>query len=165
MTAAGETIPRFDCDAMLGGLARWLRAAGYEARWQPDVEDRQLVHRCLAEGWFLLSCDHRIFDFRVLRDGLLPGLHIPHPLPIPEQLAFVLRRLGLPLRTPRCMRCGGGLAERPKDEVKARIPPRTLVWLDRYWECTRCGQLFWHGTHWQRIEAQLRDAAPQESEA
>src|SRR3954447_18264390 len=27
----------FLCDAGLGGLARWLRAAGYEAIWIPDI--------------------------------------------------------------------------------------------------------------------------------
>lgn len=144
---------------MLGGVARWLRAAGYECWWQPDIEDRDLVRRCLEEGWFLLSCDHRIFHYRVLRDGILPGLYIPHPLPLAEQFAYVMTRLKLSLRAPRCMRCGGELVERPKEEVKQRIPPRTLLWLDRYWECTCCRQLFWHGTHWQRIEDRLRQAA------
>lgn len=31
--------PRFACDAMLGGLARWLRAAGYDATWTYGIED------------------------------------------------------------------------------------------------------------------------------
>src|SRR5206468_2540549 len=30
---------RFWCDAGLGGLARWLRAAGYEAAWQAGIAD------------------------------------------------------------------------------------------------------------------------------
>src|SRR5262245_37072912 len=29
-----DACPTFFCDAGLGGLARWLRAAGYEAIWQ-----------------------------------------------------------------------------------------------------------------------------------
>ena len=29
---------RFACDAMLGGLARWLRAAGYDATWQEGID-------------------------------------------------------------------------------------------------------------------------------
>jgi uncharacterized protein with PIN domain len=152
-------IPRFGCDAMLGGVARWLRAAGYESWWEPDIEDRELVRRCQGEGLFLLSCDHRIFYYRLLRDGIVPGLYISHPLPLAEQFSYVMRELRLPLREPRCMRCGGELVERPKDEVRERIPPRTLAWLDRYWECRGCGQLFWHGTHWNRIEQRLRQIA------
>src|SRR5256885_13899451 len=33
----------FFCDAGLGGLARWLRAAGHDARWQPDIDDDELL--------------------------------------------------------------------------------------------------------------------------
>src|ERR1039458_7984088 len=35
----------FLCDAGLGGLARWLRAAGYEATWQPDIADDEVLPR------------------------------------------------------------------------------------------------------------------------
>src|SRR5215212_1673966 len=30
---------KFVCDAGLGGLARWLRASGYEARWTQNISD------------------------------------------------------------------------------------------------------------------------------
>lgn len=36
---------RFVCDCGLGGLARWLRAAGYEAWWNNPVQDDALVAR------------------------------------------------------------------------------------------------------------------------
>src|SRR5262245_27378837 len=34
--------PVFACDAGLGGLARWLRAAGFEAHWRADIDDDEL---------------------------------------------------------------------------------------------------------------------------
>src|SRR5262249_44560677 len=37
--AASVADLRFYCDAGLGGLARWLRAAGYDAFWEPDISD------------------------------------------------------------------------------------------------------------------------------
>ena len=40
--------PWFACDAMLGGLARWLRAAGYDASWEHGIDDR---HEELAVRW------------------------------------------------------------------------------------------------------------------
>lgn len=79
---------RFACDAMLGGLARWLRAAGYEASWH---------------------------------DG---------------ELAVVA-----------------------KEEAADRAPPRSLAGHDRFWECVRCGKVFWHGTHWKGVAERLRQAA------
>src|SRR5690242_16539765 len=30
---------RFFCDSGLGGLARWLRGSGYEAYWEPSIDD------------------------------------------------------------------------------------------------------------------------------
>ena len=54
--------PRFACDAMLGGLARWLRAAGYDASWHDGIEDRAaLVRLARAEGQTVLSSDDDIF--------------------------------------------------------------------------------------------------------
>jgi uncharacterized protein with PIN domain len=77
-----------------------------------------------------------------------------------EQLAHVLAKYDLPLRPPRCMSCGGSLVEMPKATLRERVPPRTFAWLDRFWECSGCRQIFWHGTHWRRIQEQLRRAAP-----
>jgi uncharacterized protein with PIN domain len=147
---------------MLGGLARWLRAAGYDASWHPGIDDSDLVRLAQQEGRTLLSCDTRIFDFAVIRDGMLPAQFVPLRLKPRAQLAHVLEQLRLPLREPRCMACGGELVEVPKEQVAARVPPRTFAWLDRFWECTRCRRVFWHGTHWQRIADALRRATAEE---
>ena len=42
--------PEILCDAMLGGLARWLRAAGYDAGFAYGIEDRALVRRAMETG-------------------------------------------------------------------------------------------------------------------
>lgn len=47
--------PAFFCDAMLGGLARWLRAAGYDALFEYGIDDADLIHRCRNDGRILLS--------------------------------------------------------------------------------------------------------------
>jgi uncharacterized protein with PIN domain len=152
-------MTRFACDAMLGGLARWLRAAGHDAWWRPDVGDAELVRLARDEGRTLLSCDTGIFRYGVVRDGEVPALFVPLRLSPPEQLAHVLGRLGLPLDEPRCMACGGRLVEMTKEQAAGRVPPRSLAWLDRFWECDRCRRVFWRGTHWQRIAERLRQAA------
>jgi hypothetical protein len=148
--------PRFACDAMLGGLARWLRAAGYEAWWQADIHDWDLIRLALREGRFLLSSDTGIFRIGIVRDGEVPALFIPHGLTKQEQLAFVLHKLNLTPREPRCMACGGSLVEVAKEAVRDRVPPRSFAWLEQFYACTRCGQLFWEGTHWQRIAHALQ---------
>jgi uncharacterized protein with PIN domain len=149
---------RFACDAMLGGLARWLRGAGYEASWQADIADWDLIRLARRENRLLLTCDTGIFRIGIVRDGDVPALLLPHGLGKTEQLAFVLQKLNLEVRQPRCMACGGALVEIPKDQVRPRVPARTYQWLDRFYECSRCRQLFWHGTHWQHVADVLRAA-------
>jgi uncharacterized protein with PIN domain len=143
--------PRFACDAMLGGLARWLRAAGYDASWRADIDDWELIRLARREDRVLLSCDTGIFRIGIVRDGELPALLVPHGLSKKEQLAFVLHQLQLSPREPRCMACGGELVSVPKDKVRGRVPERSFTWLDEFYECRRCAQVFWEGTHWQRI--------------
>ena len=86
----------------------------------------------------------------------MPGLLIPIGLKKREQLGYVLRTLNLQPLEPRCMACGGELAEVSKESVRDRAPPRTFAWLDRFYECQRCGQLMWEGTHWEKVTEELR---------
>jgi uncharacterized protein with PIN domain len=152
------SVLQFACDAMLGSLARWLRAAGYDVFWQEGIDDWELVRLAQREGRVLLSSDTGIFRIGMVRDGDLPALFVPHGLKTQEQLAFVLQKLDLPLLEPRCMACGGELVEVPKEQVRERVPPRSYAWVDQFYECNRCKQLFWHGTHWQKVVDLLRQA-------
>ena len=152
--------PRFAGDAMLGGLARWLRAAGYDASWHEGIDDGDLVRLARAEGRTVLSSDGDVFAFALVRDGVVLALFVPRGLAVQDQLAHVLRELSLPLREPRCMACGGELDELAREEAVGRVPPRSLARHDRFWSCHVCGKTFWHGTHWNKIVERLRQAAP-----
>ena len=154
----GKTIdkpPKFICDAMLGGLARWLRAGGYDARFEHGIGDRDLVERARADGRVLLSSDGRIFERNVIRSGRIAALFVPGQQSKLEQLRFVVRELDLPLLPPRCMACGGDLGEVPKHSVTGEAPPLAFRMCDRFFRCRACGKLFWHGTHWQKITGRL----------
>jgi uncharacterized protein with PIN domain len=150
---------RFACDAMLGGLARWLRAAGYDASWSEGIDDWELIRQARREGRLLLSSDGGIFRVGIVRDGEVPALFLPPGLTTAQQLMFVWRKLKLQPGAPRCMACGGELVEVAKEEVRDQVPPRTFAWMDHFFRCVRCGRVFWQGTHWRHIEATLRAAA------
>jgi uncharacterized protein len=153
--ARGTAPSHFLCDAGLGGLARWLRAAGYEAAWQPDIADDDLLREARSMGATILTTDAMLMERRLLRDRVIPVFWLPPTLSIPEQLALVFREFGLTVRSPRCMTCGGELRRAGKEAMRERIPPRTYRWLDEFFICSRCDKLFWHGTHWHRIMATL----------
>ena len=152
--------PGFLCDPSLGGLARWLRAAGYEALPAPGVPGHRLPDEAHRRGLVLLTTETEVLERRLAATGELIVCWVPSAVGMPEQLLMVLRDFGLPLREPRCMACGGDLIPTPKDAVQSRIPPRTARWKDEYFVCAGCDRLFWQGTHWERIEKRLQAAAP-----
>jgi uncharacterized protein with PIN domain len=91
------------------------------------------------------------------------ALFVPRATPPEEQLAFVMRELGLENGDARCMACSGELSRVAKAEVEAEVPPRSFAAFDEFWRCASCQKVYWHGTHWARIQEYLhafsRDAA------
>ena len=157
--------PVFLCDAGLGGLARWLRASGYEADWISDIDDDDLLREGARRGSLILTTDSMLMERRILRDGVLPALWVPPTLKMREQLALIFAELALEPRESRCMSCGGRLREVKKESIRERIPPKTYVWRDEFFECERCGKIFWHGTHWEKITRHLYRLAGDADEA
>lgn len=156
--AVDEEPPSFLCDTSLAGLARWLHAAGYDAVLTPGVAPHRLPEEALRLGRVLVTTDAEALERRVVADGSLRVVWLPSALTMREKLALVLHDLALPLREPRCMACGGPLEARAKQDVLARIPPRTARWKDDYFVCAACDRLYWKGTHWLRIETALAAA-------
>jgi hypothetical protein len=155
----------FWCDAGLGGLARWLRAAGYDSRWEAGIPDDDLLREARKIGATILTTDSLFMERRLLRDGIVPGYWLAPTLGVPAQLALVFGEFRLERREPRCMSCGGELRRVEKEALRERIPPKTYRWLDEYFVCARCDRLLWRGTHWMRIEQQLKEVAPKAAPA
>lgn len=143
---------------MCGGLARWLRALGYDASFSPSIDDGELVRQSGCEGRVLISSDSRLFERRALRSGEVASVFLPRGLRLMAQVRFVVEACRLPVREPRCMACGGELRIVAADEVGDRVPARSLIWATQFYECTACRNVFWNGSHWRRISA-VRSAA------
>jgi uncharacterized protein with PIN domain len=148
---------RFLCDAMLGGLAKWLRAAGYDAyyaREGTDVSDRTLTAKALAERRVLLTSDGDFLERKPVRDGSVGFLKVPH-VQLEDQLRLVVEHFGLNRRQSRCMVCSGMLDIVSSEAVVGRVPSGVLRDHEDFFVCQECGRVFWHGSHWQRISDRL----------
>jgi uncharacterized protein len=154
MRAAGV---RFECDASLGGLARWLRAYGYEAHRTTVANVDGLRHAALRA--IVLTSSGELYEQARRTSPPLPVLWQASQVRPPDQLHSVVVELRIERRDPLCMTCGGALRIVKKNEVGERIPARTARWLDLYFVCGGCDGLFWRGTHWQRIERHLSKVA------
>ncbi|MFW6044647.1 MAG: Mut7-C RNAse domain-containing protein [Planctomycetota bacterium] len=153
-----EPQPVFICDAMLGGLARWLRAAGYEAEFDVHIDDGELVRKAYKEEKTLLTSDGGILDRYALREGLVDYVFVPRGLDVVEQLAHVLGEMELAIKDSRCMDCGGKLEGADLDQVRESVPQKVRRCCSEYWRCAGCGKVYWRGTHWQSIARRLEHA-------
>jgi uncharacterized protein with PIN domain len=148
---------RFLCDAMLGSLAKWLRAAGYDtyyAREGTDVSDSFLTEKALEEGRVLLTSDGGFLERKPVRDESVVFMKVPY-LPLEEQLRLVVAHFSLTRRQSRCMECNGELEVVPPRVVSDRAPAGVIRDYEEFFICGGCGRVFWHGSHWDRISGRL----------
>lgn len=149
-----EGEPRFFADSMLAGLARRLRALGYDAAWEPAIPDAELVRRGAEEGRWVLTRDRGLVD-QWWADHLVL-LASDQPL---GQLAEVHRLLDLHTHGmfSRCTRCNE-LLRRVPAERRGELPPEHRDAAARTGECPACQRLYWPGSHARRMRAALERA-------
>jgi uncharacterized protein len=157
---------RFLCDAMLGGLAKWLRAAGYDtyyAREGTDISDGYLVRRAIEEGRVLLTSDRGFLERKPVRDEEVSLLVVPH-LSLEDQLRLVVGSFDLARLPSHCMECNGELEDVWPDSIVERVPPGVVRDHQRFFRCRGCDRVFWHGSHWERIGGRLERVFGERSE-
>jgi uncharacterized protein len=143
--------PRFVLDVHLRGLARLMRLVGLDVSWAPDLDDEMLASIGQAERRIVLTRDRGLLKRRAVSHGLFVRSDRPF-----EQVIEVLRRLHLADRLApftRCLRCGDTLAVVRKAEVLDRLEPLTRQHYDEFSRCTGCGQVYWRGSHHERLAA------------
>ena len=148
--------PRFVADVMLGRLARWLRALGYDTLYLRDAPDRRLLAIALAERRRLLTRDAALAR-RAREAGLLVRAEA-----LDAQLQEVVRACGPAAGRPRsrCLECNGLLRSAPRETVVDRVPPYTFATQREFWTCVDCARVFWAGTHLAGIRRRLGPHAP-----
>ena len=150
---------QFIADGMLGKLTRWLRMLGQDVKYSKSLYDEQLINAAKAENRILLTRDLKLYQLarkRGVDTTLVKGATEA------EKLAILANRFSFKLEidvtVSRCPKCNTLIRSVPKDEIGDRIPEVTSTYYDEFWECPGCGQIYWRGSHWQRIEKTLREA-------
>lgn len=154
-----DTEPAFLADAMLRGLARWLRVAGFDTTGDRQQDDPELVRRARTEGRILLTRD------RVLVQDLYPErvvlLDADKPL---RQLRELVDQLPLPAPEAlfrRCLRCNTPVRAAAAADVAALIPEPAHALPGPFHQCPECGRVYWPGSHTRRMRALLTGAIPE----
>lgn len=155
---------RFLVDAHLGTLAKALRMLGYDAALAHHEDDRRLIRWALAEDRLLLTRDLDLARSRAATHGPLRALFL-RPETAPQQLAEVVRALGLSTHQPftRCLVCNVTLSPIAPKEAAPKIPPYVSATQTEFSECPVCSRVYWRGTHWRHMAAEIREAIGSET--
>ena len=152
--------PKFIADGMNGDLARWLRILGYDCLYfnlEGDKADLEIIKIAERENRVVLTTDRLLLE-KCRKRGTKAIFTMGKD--VSEKLAIIIKELNLPRelrRPPRCSVCNNPLKEASPDEVKDKVPHKSLLSkYDRFWLCNACGKVYWEGTHWKRIMETIR---------
>ena len=146
--------PKLFADAMLGALARWLRALDLDVAYDPSLDDPALVDFSVAEGRTILTRDRRLTERRLARNHILIASD-----DVAEQVRQVLEALRVQpdpgRRLGRCLRCNQPLRGIDPEEARGRVPPWVARTQEEFRTCPECGRIYWPGTHASRMRERL----------
>ena len=143
--------PRFVADVHLGALVRRLRAVGLDVWYRRDADDDLLASVAVEEDRVLLTRDRGLLMRRVIVHGYCPRSDDPDLQAVEVVRRFALADQLRPLT--RCIRCNGRLASAAKADVLADLPPHVAVEHQSFSRCTSCGQVYWPGSHVERLDS------------
>ncbi|MEW6267640.1 MAG: Mut7-C RNAse domain-containing protein [Thermodesulfobacteriota bacterium] len=140
-------------DAMLGGLAKWLRLLGLDTIYLPMGARPPRPERVLLTRRSSRPHQDRITGWRrivTLTANDTPG-----------QLAETIRALGLTWRDLQpftlCSVCNSRLTAAGPAEVEGLVPAYVLATQKKFSLCSGCGRVYWPGTHHWRMLAVIKD--------
>jgi uncharacterized protein with PIN domain len=145
---------RFAVDRALGALAKWLRILGYDTVFESDVSGQSFFEN-LEDDRILLTRTRKIQQkFSSYRTVFITS---NYPA---DQLRQVVDEIGInqaEIRPfSRCITCNLPIAAVEKEEVYGRVPDYIWQTHDTFNECSRCGRIYWPGSHAERSMEKIR---------
>jgi uncharacterized protein with PIN domain len=148
--------PRFLVDVNVGRIAKWLRVIGYDALYIPDADDGELVRVAGEQDRIILTRDRYIAERRAVASGKVRVLLL-RSHDFREQMREVTEALDLGFHDgfSICIECNAPLQEIDKESVRDRVPDFVFSTQDSFQVCPYCGKLYWRGTHWHNMKAEI----------
>ncbi len=144
---------KFVLDVHLGKLARLLRLLGFDSFYRNNLMDDEIIEISLNERRIILTCDR----------GILKNKKVTHGYFIRNsnselQLSEVVQRFDLyskiqPFR--RCLKCNGLIQAVEKKKILEFLLPQTRKAFHEFFQCMNCQQIYWKGSHYQRMQEKI----------
>lgn len=149
---------RFILDVHLGKLARYLRLVGFDTLYNNHFLDKEIIDLAQQDKRIILTRDVGLLKIK----QVMHGYWVRHTNP-KEQLKEVLLRFDLFEQCrpfTRCLECNGKLISIAKQKVFEKLQPLTRENFQLFSECTSCHKIYWQGSHYQKLNAFLKNLLP-----
>ena len=150
---------KFIVDGMLGKLTRWLRMMGHNVKYTNKLDDAQLIAIAKKEKRVLLTRDLELYQQATAKG--VQAFYVDGKTEA-ERLAQIAKKFGISLEidmaVSRCPKCNAQVKPTSKENVKGKVEETTFAHYNEFWECPKCGQIYWQGAHWTRIRRTLEEA-------
>jgi len=139
---------------MLIGLARWLRAAGYDTEvCESAVADRSVLEHAINENRLLITRDQKLLELRNAENNVL-WLNCNDIESCVTALGDRLQINWLFDPFSRCMQCNTPLIQADPDKL-AQVPDESRKLAHPLLYCPACDKVYWEGSHVDRMHRKL----------
>ncbi len=144
---------KFVADAMLGSLARKLRALGFDTSYYREGGDEGILKAAAAERRVILTADRSLAERArsararaLLLTGRSDGIRLSSLVALAHSSGLALVR-----GDSLCSVCGGRLEKLSKGEVTGRVPASVQRRHRFFYRCVECSRYYWRGSHWKKL--------------
>jgi uncharacterized protein with PIN domain len=147
-------ISRFIADAHLGKLATKLRMLGFDTLFSVELSDDEIINLASTQKRIILTRDREM-----LKSGQVDhGYYVRSVHPV-MQLNEVIDKFDLTSQFrpfTRCLKCNGKLETVCKREAEYLVPEETASLFQSFFRCSGCGRIYWEGSHYERMKAEIK---------
>ena len=145
---------RFVADVNVIRLGRLMILAGFDVSYSSRYSDREIADISGDEKRIVLTRDTALLKQKKIVYARRVRSNLPY-----DQLAEVVRFFGLTPQAAffsRCSTCNRPLEKVEKKKVMHLLEPKTRKYYDLFFQCPCCGQVFWRGSHYEKIRGSFQ---------
>jgi uncharacterized protein with PIN domain len=132
---------------------------GQDVVYTGSMDDKELIQKAKKEQRVLLTRDLELFQQAIGKGAEAFLIESPNQTASLAKLAERFKfKLEIDIEASRCPKCNTSIKSVSKNDVIDKVPESTASHYNEFWQCPNCGQIYWRGAHWKRIEKTLAEA-------
>lgn len=128
-------------------------------KYSNELDDAQLITITRKERRILLTRDLELYQQATAKG--VDAFYLEGKTETAKLAELAKRfniKLDIDMTTSRCPKCNVRVETIPKEKVVDKVEKSTFAYYNEFWECPKCGQIYWQGAHWKRIRKTLEAA-------